>query len=42
MVMPGDNAAVAVRLDKPAAFDIGSHFPRALSSILPRRVFLPI
>jgi elongation factor Tu len=26
MVMPGDNAAVAVRLDKPVAFDIGSHF----------------
>src|SRR5579883_2537796 len=26
MVMPGDNAAVAVRLDKPVALDIGSHF----------------
>jgi elongation factor Tu len=26
MVMPGDNAAVAVRLDKPVPFDIGSHF----------------
>jgi len=26
MVMPGDNAAVAVSLDKPVAFDIGSHF----------------
>jgi elongation factor Tu len=26
MVMPGDNAAVAVNLDKPVAFDIGSHF----------------
>jgi elongation factor Tu len=26
MVMPGDNAAVAVSLDKPAALDIGSHF----------------
>jgi elongation factor Tu len=26
MVMPGDKAAVAVNLDKPVAFDIGSHF----------------
>jgi elongation factor Tu len=26
MVMPGDNAAVAVCLDKPVALDIGSHF----------------
>jgi elongation factor Tu len=26
MVIPGDNAAVAVSLDKPVAFDIGSHF----------------
>ncbi|MCI0639657.1 MAG: elongation factor Tu [Gemmataceae bacterium] len=26
MVMPGDNAAVAVRLDKPVALDIGSRF----------------
>lgn len=26
MVMPGDNASVAVLLDKPVAFDIGSHF----------------
>jgi len=26
MVMPGDNAAVAVRLDKPVALDAGSHF----------------
>jgi elongation factor Tu len=26
MVMPGDNAAVAVNLDKPAALDIGSRF----------------
>jgi elongation factor Tu len=26
MVMPGDNASVAVNLDKPVAFDIGSHF----------------
>ena len=26
MVMPGDNAAIAVNLDKPVAFDIGSHF----------------
>ena len=26
MVMPGDNAAVAVQLDKPVAFDIGGHF----------------
>lgn len=26
MVMPGDNATVAVRPDKPVAFDIGSHF----------------
>jgi elongation factor Tu len=26
MVLPGDNAAVAVSLDKPVAFDIGSHF----------------
>lgn len=26
MVMPGDNAAVAVDLDKAVAFDIGSHF----------------
>jgi elongation factor Tu len=26
MVMPGDNAAVAVNLDKPVAIDIGSHF----------------
>jgi elongation factor Tu len=26
MVMPGDNATVAVSLDKPVAFDIGSHF----------------
>jgi translation elongation factor EF-Tu-like GTPase len=24
--MPGDNAAVAVLLDKPVAFDIGIHF----------------
>jgi elongation factor Tu len=26
MVMPGDNAAVAVCLDKPVALDIGSRF----------------
>jgi elongation factor Tu len=26
MVMPGDNAAVSVHLDKPVALDIGSHF----------------
>jgi elongation factor Tu len=26
MVMPGDNAAVAVSLDKPVALEIGSHF----------------
>jgi elongation factor Tu len=26
MVMPGDNAAVLVNLDKPVAFDLGSHF----------------
>ena len=26
MVMPGDNAAVAISLDKPVALDIGSHF----------------
>ena len=26
MVMPGDNAAVAVSLDKPVALDVGSHF----------------
>jgi elongation factor Tu len=26
MVMPGDNATVAVQLDKPVALDIGSHF----------------
>jgi elongation factor Tu len=26
MVMPGDNAAVAVNLDKPVALDIGGHF----------------
>jgi elongation factor Tu len=26
MVMPGDNAAIAVNLDKPVALDIGSHF----------------
>jgi elongation factor Tu len=26
MVMPGDNAAVSVSLDKPVALDIGSHF----------------
>ncbi|MBV9122507.1 MAG: elongation factor Tu [Planctomycetes bacterium] len=26
MVMPGDNTAVTVRLDKPVALDIGSHF----------------
>src|SRR6185369_5737289 len=26
MVMPGDNAAVIVNLDKPVALDIGSHF----------------
>jgi elongation factor Tu len=26
MVLPGDNAAVTVSLDKPVAFDIGSHF----------------
>jgi elongation factor Tu len=26
MVMPGDNAAVAICLDKPVALDIGSHF----------------
>lgn len=26
MVMPGDNASVAVNLDKPVALDIGSHF----------------
>jgi elongation factor Tu len=26
MVMPGDNAAVNVHLDKPVAFDVGSHF----------------
>ena len=25
MLMPGDNGSVAVRLDKPVAFDIGSH-----------------
>jgi elongation factor Tu len=26
MVMPGDNAAVTVHLDKPVAFDVGSRF----------------
>jgi elongation factor Tu len=26
MVLPGDNAAVTVRLDKPVALDVGSHF----------------
>ena len=26
MVMPGDNVAVGVALDKPVAFDVGSHF----------------
>src|SRR5438132_3507000 len=26
MVMPGDKAAIAISLDKPVAFDIGSHF----------------
>jgi elongation factor Tu len=26
MIMPGDNAALAVNLDKPVALDIGSHF----------------
>jgi elongation factor Tu len=26
MVMPGDNAGVAVSLDKPVALDVGSHF----------------
>jgi len=26
MVMPGDKAAIAINLDKPVAFDIGSHF----------------
>ena len=26
MVMPGDNAAVAVSLDKPVALDVGSRF----------------
>ena len=26
MVLPGDNARVAVSLDKPVAFDVGSHF----------------
>jgi elongation factor Tu len=26
MVMPGDNAVVLVDLDKPVAFDVGSHF----------------
>jgi elongation factor Tu len=26
MVMPGDNAAVGVYLDKPVAVDVGSHF----------------
>jgi elongation factor Tu len=26
MVLPGDNAAVRVRLDKPVALDLGSHF----------------
>jgi elongation factor Tu len=26
MVMPGDNAAVCVSLDKPVALDVGSHF----------------
>jgi len=26
MVMPGDNAALAVNLDKPVALDVGSHF----------------
>jgi elongation factor Tu len=26
MVLPGDNARVAVSLDKPVAIDIGSHF----------------
>src|SRR5262249_32801190 len=26
MVLPGDNATVAVSLDKPVALDIGSHF----------------
>jgi elongation factor Tu len=26
MVMPGDNAAVVVNLDKPVPFDVGSHF----------------
>jgi elongation factor Tu len=26
MVLPGDNASVAVRLDKPVALEVGSHF----------------
>jgi elongation factor Tu len=26
MVLPGDNAAVLVNLEKPVALDIGSHF----------------
>jgi elongation factor Tu len=26
MVMPGDNATVAINLDKSVALDIGSHF----------------
>jgi elongation factor Tu len=26
MIMPGDNASVAVSLDKPVALDVGSHF----------------
>ena len=26
MVLPGDNAAVAVSLDKPVALDVGSRF----------------
>jgi elongation factor Tu len=26
MVMPGDNAAIAVHLDKPVALEVGSHF----------------
>ena len=26
MVMPGDNASVAVSLDKPVALEAGSHF----------------
>jgi elongation factor Tu len=26
MIMPGDNAAVGVSVDKPVALEIGSHF----------------